>query len=452
MKQSNETIFECELLTYDQQDQKNNEQQDKNVVFAKVMDNSKQLTLPDLLPNSRPMRTSRNLHAIILHKNWIPRFNQMTAEPEVANSDNQRLGLSDAGQRSALVDACQHAHLSDRAIDDHLTAICEQHSYHPVRSWLEDGMPWDGQLRVDKVIATLGAVNPGYAAQVINPWLIGCVAALYEPNWISKLVPVLAGGQSFKKSAWIRHIATVVPGSTLDCSINPDVPDDVRRAVSAWVVELAELESTTRHEAGSLKAFLTRDHDRFRVPYGRNFTVKRRQTSFIGTVNGTGFLKDATGSSRFAVIELASPANMDVLNEILGWSWDEGRVRHTEPEKLRQFWLEVKAKYDDGGSWYLDETTVIQAASVNDAHTDKGAWYDIICHHYLSGEYNDTKWVVASELCKLHGEKVNMATSCGKALRMLASEGKIKSKKGRSNQTLYCLPVIGTNRIDKVIK
>ena len=91
MRQRNETIFECELLTYDQQDQRNNEQQDKNVVFAKVMDKSEQLTLPDLLPNSRPMRTSRNLHAIILHNNWIPRFNQMTAEPEVANSDNQRL-------------------------------------------------------------------------------------------------------------------------------------------------------------------------------------------------------------------------------------------------------------------------------------------------------------------------------------------------------------------------
>ena len=90
MKKSYETIFECELLTYDQQEQRNNEQQDKNVVFAKVMDKSEQLTLPDLLPNSRPMRTSRNLRAIILHKNWIPRFNQMTAEPEVANSDNQR--------------------------------------------------------------------------------------------------------------------------------------------------------------------------------------------------------------------------------------------------------------------------------------------------------------------------------------------------------------------------
>ena len=45
-----------------------------------------------------------------------------------------------------------------------------------------------------------------------------------------------------------------------------------------------------------------------------------------------------------------------------------------------------------------------------------------------------------------------MAASCGKALKMLASEGKIQSKKGRANQTLYCLPMIGTNRIDKVTK
>ena len=113
------------------------------------------LTLPDMGPTGRPIKTSANLCALIRFQAWLPRYNLMTGEPELAGADGERLGGSEAGQRSALVDACQHAHLSDRAIDDHLTAICEQHSYHPVRSWLEDGMPWDGQLRVDKVIATL---------------------------------------------------------------------------------------------------------------------------------------------------------------------------------------------------------------------------------------------------------------------------------------------------------
>lgn len=159
-------------------------------------------------------------------------------------------------------------------IEEHLIAICERHSYHPVRQWLERGAPWDGKPRIDSVIATLNTANPAYAGAVLHAWLVGCVAALYHPRWHSKLVPVLAGGQSLRKSAWISRLAAVVPGSTLDCSINPDRPDDVRRAVSAWIVELAELESTTKHEAGSLKAFLTRESDCFRLPYARSMTTK----------------------------------------------------------------------------------------------------------------------------------------------------------------------------------
>lgn len=105
---------------------------------------------------------------------------------------------------------------------------------------------------------------------------MGCIAALYADRWTTKLVPVIVGAQSFKKSNWINRIANTVDGATLDCSVDPDKPDDVRRAVSAWIVEFAELESTTKHEAGSIKAFITRDVDRFRLPYAR---AKRRQTA-----------------------------------------------------------------------------------------------------------------------------------------------------------------------------
>ncbi len=222
----------------------------------------------------------------------------------------------------------------------------------------------------------------------------------------------------------------MVLGSTLDCAINPDRPDDIRRAVSAWIVELAELESTTRHEAGSLKAFLTRESDCFRLPYARSMTTKKRQTAFIATVNGSDFLKDTTGNTRFAVIELAAAAEIDGLNMILGWNWDAGRLRHTDPEQLRQFWLEVKERYLAGASWFLDEEAVALAAAANNAHTDKGALYEFICHHYLSSEHTHSEWLIASELCTRHGEKLSVAGAWGKALKVLVSEGQIQSKKG----------------------
>ncbi|WP_279496028.1 VapE domain-containing protein [Aeromonas veronii] len=153
------------------------------------------LTLPDMGPTGRPIKTSANLRALIRFQVWSARYyNLMTGEPELAGANGERLGGSEAGQRSALVDACQLAGVPDAAIDEHLIAICERHSYHPVRQWLERGAPWDGIQRIDAVIATLNAANPAYAGAVLHAWLVGCVAALYEPRWHSKLVPVLAGG------------------------------------------------------------------------------------------------------------------------------------------------------------------------------------------------------------------------------------------------------------------
>ncbi|MFM1663080.1 VapE domain-containing protein [Aeromonas salmonicida] len=401
----------------------------------------KLLTLPDMGPTGRPIKTSANLCALIRFQAWLPRYNLMTGEPELAGADGERLGGSEAGQRSALVDACQLAGVPDAAIDEHLIAICERHSYHPVRHWLERGAPWDGIPRINAVIATLNATNPAYASAVLHAWLVGCVAALYQPRWNSKLVPVLAGAQSYRKSAWVSRLAAVVPGSTLDCAINPDKPDDVRRAVSAWIVELAELESTTKHESGSLKAFLTRESDCFRLPYARSMTTKKRQTSFIATVNGSDFLRDPTGSARFAVIELAAAADVDRLNTILGWSWNAGRLSQTDPEQLRQFWLEVKVHYESGATWFLDDATAALAASENDAHTDKGPYYEVIYHHHLSRPLASSEWLTASELCARHGEKLSMASNWGKALRVLASEGKLQSRRVRSNRTEYLLPV-----------
>lgn len=421
-------------------------------VVELVLPESSKLDLPhlaDFNDEGKALKTSTNLWAILNHYGWEGRYNQMTAEPELCVATGGRLGRSDEGQRSILVDACQRSGVPDSVIDEHLSHLCQLQSYHPVREWLVNGLPWDGNPRVSAVLATLNATNPTYAIAVMRPWLVGCIAALYEERWQSKLVPVLVGGQSFRKSAWINRLASVVDGSTLDCSINPDKPDDVRRAVSCWVVELAELESTTRHETGSLKAFLTREIDRFRIPYARNMTAKKRQTAFIATVNGSGFLKDQTGNARFAVIEMGCAADIDQLNELLGWSWNAGRLCQTRPEMLRQFWLEVKAAYDAGESWFLDEDTSRKAAEVNDIHADKGAYYDAICDYHLARPMAGYKWFTAGELCTWHGEKPSICRVMGKALSLLADEGRICVRSSSGRRREYRLPVQCLDSITK---
>ncbi|MFM5003111.1 VapE domain-containing protein [Aeromonas hydrophila] len=394
--------------------------------------------------NGKVLRTADNLQALMEHCSYSGRYNLMTAESEVICNGQQRLDMSAAQQRSMLIDACQRFGLPDQAIDDHLTAICQNHSYHPVREWLDAGGVWDGQDRLTGVIQTLRARDNQYAQQVMKPWLVGCVAALYEKRFSSKLVPVLQGGQSFMKSAWITRVCSVMAGAVGDGSLNPDKPDDVRRVCSHWVNELAELESTTRHETGGLKAFITRNADKFRVPYARDFTIKPRQTSFIGTVNGSEFLKDQTGNTRFAVIEMVEPAMIDFLNCFLGWEWKAGRITLVDPEQLRQFWLQVKTLYDAGESWFLDDATSKQAAIANENHTDKGAYYAAIVERHLSRPAQTTAWLTPSAVCKLHGERAGLISQYGKALKRLTEEGKIECRPLRGGSREYLIGVTFT--------
>lgn len=399
--------------------------------------------LPDISykgATPKVLGTSSNLKAVTDFYGWTLCFNNMTHESEVLGYNEEMLGGSQEGQYSKLIDACVYSDLSKEVIADHLPALCNAQSYHPVAKCLY-GAVWDGVPRVEQVIRTLNAKDPELAIAVLWPWLAGCIACIYEKRFSTKLTPILQGGQSFKKSAWISRISSIVEGAYRDGSLNPSDKDSVKKAITSWVVELGEMEATTRHESGLLKAFLTRHEDKFRDPYARTETVKKRQTSFIGTVNGTDFLKDRTGSVRFAVIEMAKEADIERLNELLGWQFDKGRINQTAPERLRQFWLEVKHHYDNGRGWILDEYTLSKVAGENDQHTDKGAIYNKLMDHHIARDHVSKRWFNPSELCDYHGDKPSMNTQYGKALKLMTDEGHISQRALRSRRVEYLLPV-----------
>ncbi|WP_370598650.1 virulence-associated E family protein [Plesiomonas shigelloides] len=390
----------------------------------------------------RPLGTSANLAALLSFYDWKPAFNDMTAEPTVISvPTGERVGGSDDGQRSKLIDACERHCVPKAVIDEHLTALCQSNSFHPVRQWLESGEPWDKVERVNDVIDTLNAKEPEFARSVMRAWLVAAMAALYESTFICKLVPVLQGQQSAIKSAWVSRLASVVSGSRYEGRLEPDKVDHVRQVTRAWIAELAELESTTKHDAGVLKAFITTATDVFRLPFARNPTYKRRQTVFIGTVNGTDFLKDLTGNTRFFVIELSEEVNIDRVNELLGWEFDNERITLREPEQLRQFWLEVKELYLQGATWGLDEVIRQKQAKINDAHTDKGSHYQYIADYHLGENFKVKRWFTAGQLVSYHSAPIGQSGAWGRALKLLTQEGLIESRTGRSRRTEYRLPV-----------
>ncbi|TKF78418.1 virulence protein [Vibrio kanaloae] len=386
------------------------------------------------------LNTADNLKALLKSSGYEAKLNKMTLEPDIFKGE-ECMGSPDT-VRSELISVASIHSLPKPAIDDHFNAVALENSYHPIKDWLAG--EWDGQPRVDAVLDCLGAKNPQLARIVLLHWLVGCVACLLVPNFKSKLVPVLQGEQSFKKTAFVERIANVMPSAFLEgAELNPDNKDSVLSVIRSWIVELGELERSTKNCQGALKAFVTRAQDTVRPPYARSDIKKSRQTNLIATVNGTDFLKDETGNSRYAVIELIAETNMDKLNELLGWNYQvTGELTLAKPEKLRQFWLEVKHRFlVQKHPWMLSPDAQALVSKESAKYVDKGTWYNMLNDQLETCHGKAREWLTTKQICDLFKVDASKGNVVGKALNQLHKEEKL-DKKMLNGSNQYCFPTV----------
>jgi hypothetical protein len=67
-----------------------------------------------------------------------------------------------------------------------------------------------------------------------------------------------------------------------------------------WILEIGELAGMKKADIDKVKAFISRQDDKYRASFGRRVTPHPRQCIFFGTTNSqNGYLRDITGNRRF---------------------------------------------------------------------------------------------------------------------------------------------------------
>ena len=128
--------------------------------------------------------------------------------------------------------------------------------------------------------------------------------------------------------------------------------DSLITALSGWITELGELDSTLKKEQMSLKAFVTRPEDRIRMPYAKRDSRTPRRTSFCGTVNPKDYLKDETGSRRFWTIPVTNI--------------DKKALFSLRPEWVNQVWFQTYDMYRaDHNFFRLDDEEIKELQADN---------------------------------------------------------------------------------------
>lgn len=237
--------------------------------------------------------------------------------------------------------------------------IGDKHQHNPVAEWIKS-KAWDGTDRLEEIFNTL--ITREYfpvklKQQLIYRWLLSAVAAVLMPiGFKARGVLTLQGPQAIGKTSWISGL---VPDAVLkegvlklDHHLDAGNKDSLLTAISHWIVEIGELDSSFKKDIARLKGFLTSDRDKVRRPYGRTDSEYPRRTVFCATVNEHDFLVDSTGNSRW-------------------WTIPVTEINYNHGIDMQQLYAQLAADFDKGEQWWLtpDEEKLLDKSNMEHRKT-----------------------------------------------------------------------------------
>ena len=188
---------------------------------------------------------------------------------------------------------------------------------HPVRDYLNNLPPWDGNDRMAELASHLHAeaVVPEQTneeAQQVLCWALHKWHCAAVGTWLDDCVTnhevfVLIGKQGIYKTTCFRFLLPPELRSYFwENAHNAFSSKDDHLALSEnCLTVIEEVEATGSHELSELKSLITSDAVKERRPYARFREAKHRLASFCATGNQQHFLTDDTGNRRWLCFKVS---------------------------------------------------------------------------------------------------------------------------------------------------
>ncbi len=391
-----------------------------------VFDAQPDAPLPFCSEKGVPLAHIANLKEICRRLGVVVRYNVISKEEEVI-IPRQSFSLDNEGNASLawLESECSLFKMPTSKLPGFVTYLADQNQYNPVANWVTS-KPWDGQDHLGALLNTVTIKDASNTAAVvlkdtlIKRWMISAIAGAFNPKGVSASgVLVFQGDQYVGKTKWFKSLVpedlNVIKDGVI---LKPDDRDSVKQAVSFWLVELGELDSTFRKaDIAALKAFLTNDKDVLRRAYARKESQYARRTVFFGSVNPKEFLHDPTGNRRYWTIEVA-------------------KLDHSHSIDMQQVWAQVYELWKDGASHYLTPDEMAQLNSHNEDFTVADPIEEMITSKYdwAVDKSRWTEWKTSTDVlhfCGYERPTKADATSAGLVIRKLNGNISRRTSAGR---------------------
>lgn len=261
--------------------------------------------------------------------------------------------VDDAGLRDYL--ETTYGITGIQKVKDALDLTVEKNAFHPVRDYLNE-VSWDGEERLDTLLIDyLGAEDTPYIRAVTRKTFVAAVARIFQPGIKFDYVLVLVGKQGIGKSTIIKKLGKSWYSDSFGTVQGKEAFEQIQ---GVWLVEMGELAGLKKAEMETIKHFISKQEDRYRVAYGRRIDNFPRQCVFFGTTNNKDFLHDPTGNRRFWPVDTMEgvPAK-SVFTDL-------------DDYEIDQLWAEAVYLYRAGETRYLDKELEEQAYLKQTEHSE----------------------------------------------------------------------------------
>lgn len=240
-------------------------------------------------------------------------------------------------------------------VKDAMDLCVNRHAFHPVKDYLE-AVSWDGQHRLDTLLIDyLGAADTPYTRAVTRKALVAAVTRIFRPGTKFDYVLTLVGKQGIGKSTILRMLGRQWYSDSFGTVQGKEAFESIQ---GVWIVEMGELAGLKKAEVETVKHFISKLEDRYRVAYGRRVESFPRQCVFFGTSNNRDFLRDPTGNRRFWPVDtLEHEPVLDLFKDFTN-------------HEIGQVWAEAVAAYKAGEPLYLTAEMEAAAAAVQTEHAE----------------------------------------------------------------------------------
>lgn len=255
-------------------------------------------------PSAKEDFTPEVLNAYLEENGISVRFNDITKAVDISGMEHESPEHLQANIAALLYSELQsqYRRCTVQTVSAYLDIIASRNRFNPVLDCL-NSVEYDGGDYLSELYEILNISESDALSRVlIKKWLWQSVSLLHNnpaQPFGADGVLVITGAQGIGKTTLFRKLALNPQFFKEGVAIDFRDKDSYIRALSCWIAELGEIETTFRADVERLKAFITQNTDEYRKAYGRGDIRSVRRTSLCGTCNSEQFLIDHTGNRRF---------------------------------------------------------------------------------------------------------------------------------------------------------